>query len=48
MKSKDKVEEIKLDFGFCLFYILFVVLSCGLSNMLRVYRPKKKVMELIK
>jgi hypothetical protein len=49
MESEEgKVEEIELDFGFCLLYILFVVLSCGLSNMLGAYRPKKKVMDLIK
>jgi hypothetical protein len=49
MESEEgKFEEIELDFGFCLLYILFVVLSCGFSNMLGVYRPKKKVIELIK
>jgi hypothetical protein len=49
MESEEgKVEEIELDFGFCLLYILFVVLSSGLSNMLGAYKPKKKVMDLIK
>lgn len=43
MKSeKRKVEINEIDSGFCLFHVLFIVLPCGFSNILRVYKLGKK------
>jgi hypothetical protein len=43
MKSeKRKVEINEIDSGFCLFHVLFIVLPCGFSNILRVYKLEKE------
>jgi len=43
MKSEErKVEINEIDLGFCLFHVFFIVLPCGFSNILRVYKLEKK------
>ncbi len=40
--EKGKVEINKLDLGFCLIHVLYIILLCGFTKLLRVYRINKE------
>jgi hypothetical protein len=40
--EEGKVEINEIDLGFCLTHVLYMVLPCGYTNLMGVYRIEKK------
>jgi hypothetical protein len=40
--EEGKVEVDKLDLGFCVIHVLYIILPCGFTKLLKVYKVNKE------
>jgi hypothetical protein len=42
MENEEGKVEVELDLGFCLIHLLYIILPCGFTKLLGVYRVGKE------
>jgi hypothetical protein len=42
MENEEGKVEVELDLGFCLIHLLYIILPCGFTKLLGLYRVGKK------